>query len=276
MSIVDRIKEEAKRSGTSKRKFTYFREGQKQRVRFLNEMDEGIEIDFHDSYEKNINVPCQEAIGKSYCPYCEDTELKTRTQYAWSVWNYETGEVQIFMFRVNNCSPVPALLAMWENYGTIMDRDYVISQSGSRADKTFSVVPMDKAKFRNTKAKAMSEQAILKAIAKAFPADDSEDEEEEAPKPRGKKKPAGNKKPVKKPVEDDTDDDDDYDDEWSEEEEKEYDKMTAKELYQECKKRELEVRPKKPQQYYIKMLEEDDDANDDWSDGDDEEDWEDD
>ena len=69
----------------------------------------------------------------------------------WSVYNYEAKEVQLFMFPVNNFTPVPALVALYENYGTLMDRDYVISVSGRGVNKSFTVIPMDKVKFRNTK-----------------------------------------------------------------------------------------------------------------------------
>ena len=51
--------------------------------------------------------------------------------------------------------------------------------------------------------------------------------------------------------------------------------MSAKELYKLCKDRGIEVKPKKSEKYYIKQLEEYDQAQDDWSDEDEEEeeDW---
>ena len=131
MGLVDKIKADVKKSGQNKGKFIYFREGTKQRVRFLTDMDDGMEVTFHDSFEKSLNVPCQEHFGRA-CPHCEDDSLRTRSQYVWSVYNYDTKEVQLFMFPVNNCTPIPALMAMYENYGTITDRDFVISVSGKQ------------------------------------------------------------------------------------------------------------------------------------------------
>ena len=281
MGLLDNIKKDAKKSGQSKGKFIYFREGQKQRIRFLQDMDEGQEIVWHDSYEQGINVPCQEHFGKN-CPYCEDDSLRTRSQYAWSVWNYETNEVQVFMFPVNNCSPLPALVALYETYGTLTDRDYVISVSGKQQNKSFSVVPMDKAKFRNQKAKPFSEQALLKMIDKAWPAEDNDDEddEDEAPKKkRGPKKSGGKTKTKKSYDEDEDEDEDDYSDEDfdDEEDEDEYEDLSPKELFNLCKKRKLDAAPKKSAKYYINILREADKAEDDWGDDDDEEDdWEDD
>ena len=264
MGILDSIKRDAKKSGQNKGKFIYFREGQKQRVRFLQDMDEGMEVTWHDSFEQGINVPCQELFGRP-CKYCEDDTLRTRKQYIWSVWNYETKEVQLFMFAVNNCSPIPALVAMYETYGTLMDRDYVISVTGKQQNKTFSVVPMDKVKFRNTKAKPFSTKSVLQMLDKAWPSDSSDDEDE-VPKKKGK--------PNTKVEEDDYEDvDDDYGYEDDEAEEQDYSDMSAKELFNLCKKRKIDAVPKKSQKYYIKLLEDYDDAQEDW--GDEEDEWED-
>lgn len=276
MGLLDKIKSDVKKSGQNKSKFIYFREGTKQRVRFLTDMDDGMEVVFHDSFERSVNVPCQEIFGRD-CPYCGDDSLRTRSQYVWSVYNYETKEVQLFMFAVNNCSPIPALMAMYENYGTLTDRDYVISTTGKQQNKTFSVVPMDKVKFRNEKAKAYSEKAILKMLDKAFPcdsADDEDEDEDEAPK---KKAPKSTGKKSKKPEPEVEEDEDDYDDEeWGEEEDDDkidYSEMSPKELYELCKERDIKAAPKKPAKFYINLLEEYDQAHEDW--GDDEEDEED-
>lgn len=273
MGLVDKIKQDVKKSGRNKGKFIYFREGQKQRIRFLTDMDDGMEVTFHDSFEAGINVPCQEIFGKD-CPYCDDESLRTRSQYIWSVYNYETKEVQLFMYPVNNCSPIPALMAMYENYGTITDRDYVISVSGKQQNKTFSVVPMDKVKFRNAKVKPFSEQAILKMLDKAYPADADEDEEDEDDKPVRKSK-SSKSKPNTKKAKPEPEEDEDWEDE---EGEIDYSEMSPKELYQLCKERDIDVAPKKPAKYYINQLEEYDAAQEDWEDDDsedDEEDWED-
>lgn len=270
MGLLDKIKSDVAKSGSNKGKFIYFREGQKVRVRFLNDMDEGMEVKFHDSFERGINVPCQEIYGKD-CLYCEDEDLRTRSQYIWSVYDYEAKEVKLFMFAVNNCSPIPALMALYETYGTLTDRDYVISVTGKQQNKSFTVVPMDKNKFRNEKAKAYSEKAILKMLAKAFPADESEDDEEdyeeEDEKPtKTKSKPQ--KASTKKADDDDWDEGEDTD--------VDYTTMSPKELYGLCKERDIECVPKKPAKYYINLLEEYDEAQDDWGDEDeaDDDDWE--
>lgn len=286
MGLVDSIKNDVRKAGTNKGKFIYFREGVKQRVRFLTEMDDGMEIKFHDSFERGINVPCQEIFGRS-CPYCDDNDgIRTRSQYAWSVYNYETKEVQIFMFPVNNCSPIPALLAMHENYGTITDRDYVISVSGKQQNKTYSVVPMDKVRFRNDKAKPYSEKAILKMLDKAYPCDATDDDDIEDDgddgddEPKSKRNTSKSKStPSKGKAKSKDDDDYDGDQDWDDEEEDaapDYSSMSDRELYKLCKERGIDAKPKKPVKYYINLLKEYDAAQDDWDDEDDEDGWEDD
>ena len=255
MGLVDDIKNQVKKSGTNKGKFLYFKAGTKIRVRFLDDMDDGHKVKFHDSFTAGVNVPCQEIFDRG-CPYCDDDELRTRDQYAWSVWDYDAKEVKVLMAAVNQCSPVPALVSMYEAYGTLCDRDYVITKSGQQQSTTYSVVPMDKAKFRNEKAKALSESAFLKILDKAFPCDD--EEEDEAPKKRAPKK-SGKKRP--EPEEDEWDDDE------NEDEAIDYSELSAKELYKLCKERDIDVEPKKPAKYYITKLEDDDSKKEDgWDD----------
>lgn len=271
--LLSKIKNDVKRSGSNKRKLIYFRDGSKIRVRFLTDMDDGMEVKFHDNFEAGINVPCQEVFGRN-CPYCEDEDsVRTRSQYIWSVWNYEAKEVQLFMFPVNNCSPIPALMAMYETYGTLCDRDYVITQVGKQQNKTFSVVPMDKNKFRNDKAKAFSEKGILKILDKAFPFDDGEEMEDDDYEVEDKKSKKTKAK-SKKHEEYDEDEDDTFDDEEFDDEEESYEDMSPKELFKLCKEREIEAKPKKNARYYINLLEEYDEAQDDWGSEDDDE-WED-
>lgn len=274
MSLVDDIKNDVKKAGANKSKIVYFREGQKTRIRFLDDMEDGMKITFHDSFSKGVNVPCQVELGKSSCHYCEDEELRTRDQYCWTIYDYEANEVKVLLSPVNNCSPIPAIMALYETYGTLTDRDYVISVTGKQQNKTFSVVPMDKNKFRNEKAKPMSESKKLAIIAKAFPADDVDDEDEDeddAPKVKKTKKAPAAKPPKKAAKGRDRDEDEEEEDEEEEEETTDYSEMSAKELFKLCKEREIECEPKKPVKYYVRLLEENDKAQDDW--GDEEDDW---
>ena len=267
------IKSEIAKSGTNKGKFLFFKDGTKKRVRFLTDMEDGMSITFHDSYSLGINVPCQEEFKRD-CPYCENEELRTRPMFIWSVYDYEDKEVKLLMFPVNNFSPIPSLTSLYEAYGTLLDRDYEIKQTGSQQNKSFSVVPLDKNKFMNRKVKPLSDSEILKIVDKAYPADNNEDfgddEEEEKPKNKSKSKKGKSKVTMNEPEE--------TDDDWDEDEENDYESKSAKELFKLCKERDINCKPKKSKEYYIDLLEEADEENeqdDDWDEDEDSDDWDD-
>lgn len=268
MGLLDKIKQDAKNAGGNKGKFFYVKDGDKRRIRFLQDMEDGKEITFHDSFEANVNIPCQEIFGRK-CAYCDEEGLRTRVLYAWSVWDYDAKNVKILMYAMNNCSPVGAIAAAYETYGTLLDRDYVISCTGKGKDKVMNVMPMDKEKFRNDKAKPFSEKAFFEILDKAYPDEYSDDNNE----PKMKKKSAVKKS---KEVEDDDIETDlpfttPIDDEYSD--------MSPKELFKLCKERNIEAEPKKPAAFYAELLREADKAEDDWGDDDeddesDDDDWE--
>lgn len=168
MGIIDAIKKDIQKSGGSKDKILFVRSDDKVRIRFLQDLDEGYEFTFHDSYELGLNALCLEELGKN-CPLCGDERLRTRTLYAWSVYNYDTKRVEIALYAVNNCTPVSDFVAMQENYGTLLDRDYVLAKKGKQTNSTYTVIPQDKQKFRNSKVKPYSKSAMLKIIAAAYP-----------------------------------------------------------------------------------------------------------
>ena len=257
MSIVNDIKAAAAKSGANKAKIIYFKEGQKTRIRFLSDMDDGLKVTFHDSFEQGINTPCREIFGEE-CPLCDNESLRTRDQYIWSVYDYDANMVKILMAPVNNCSPIPAIVGMYDVYGTLTDRDYVVTRTGKQQNTSYSVVPMDKVKFRNTKAKPLSESKIYEILDKAYPYE-SEDEEEE--KPRKKKANSSKVKAKTKVEEEDWEKDEEIEEE--EEIEIDYEELSPKELYDLCKERGISVKPKKPSAYYINLLEEADEA-DEW------------
>lgn len=245
MGLLENIRRDAEKAGQNKAKMFYVKDGQKARIRFLQDMQDGWEVPFHDSFELGINLPCREFFGKD-CPYCGEEGLRTRSLYAWSVWDYEAKEVKVLMYAMNNCTPIASIASMFENYGTLLDRDYVIQRNGKQQNTSYSVIPMDKNKFRNDKAKPYSKSAFMKILDKAFPdehadklgATEEAEVEEEAT-------------------------------------ESAYAGKTAKELYKLCKERGLEAVVKKPEKYYINLLEEDDKSHEDWDEEEDDLPWDD-
>ena len=266
--LLDKIKADAQKSGSSRSKFFYVKDGDKKRVRFLTEADDGFEVVFHDSYEANINVPCPEIFGRE-CPYCGEEGLRTRSQYVWYVWDYDAAEVKIFMYPMNNCSPIGAVIAAYETYGSLLDRDFMIQRTGKQQNTQYSVMPMDKNEFKNKKAKPLSESAFLEILEQAYPDELSKKYESD-----NKMKPKSKAKSKKEA--DDDDDDTDLPFTTPDDAEADYDEMTAKELYKLCKERDIDAEPKKSEKYYIRLLQEADKAKDEWEDddeNDEDEDW---
>ena len=128
---------------------------------------------------------------------------------------------------------------------------------------------MDKAKFRNQKAKPFSEKKMLEILLKAWPypnCDGDDDDYDDEPVKKHRKK-----------VDEPDDDQSDYDDSWDDDEKPDYSEMSPIELFKLCKERNIDAMKRKPQKYYVNILEEDDKANDDWGsdDDDDDDEWED-
>lgn len=258
MSILNRIKKGVANSGSNKGKVIYIKADSKIRIRFLQEIEDGIVITNHDHFDDGINFFDQEMIKGERHELQDDEGLRHREAYVWSVWDYDAKEVKLFIGYANNFNPLPALIGMYEAYGTIMDRDYVIQRNGTGTKTSYSVVPMDKVKFKNSKAKPYAEKKLLDILDKAFPApgskDDDEDEDEN-PKKKGK---------GRKPNEEGPEDDDGDEDEYGE--------MSPKELYMECLERGLTAKKKQKKQYYIDILiaddqedvEDDEDEDDEW------------
>lgn len=257
-SKLAEMKNEINKSGGSKGKIFYVKKDTKRRIRFLWDCEDAMALVFHDSYAENINVLCQEEIGKD-CPYCGREDLRTRKFFAWPVWDYDAKDVKIFMYPASNFSPVPSVISMYETYGTLLDRDFMIDRKGDGTNTSYTVIPMDKSKFRQTKEnKAPSEKEITKIVAKAYAPQDDMDDDDEYEEEMPKKKKASKKAP--EPVEDDDETEDMLD----------YEDMSAQDLYKLCKARGIECKPKKSEEYYIDLLEEYDSQQDDDEEADDE------
>lgn len=196
--LISKMKKSIESSGGNRSKFiNKIRADKKVRVRFLQELDSGLEVTMHDSFERGIDAVCRKHFDED-CPFCGEEDVTTKSKYCWSVWDVDAKEVKVFMWHATSKSPVNFLLSFYETYGTIMDRDYVLERKGTKFDTTYNVIPMDKSKFRNEKAKPYSVSAIMKMLDKGFPAvevdysrdkddDDDEDEDVKAKSKKSKK-----------------------------------------------------------------------------------------
>lgn len=150
-SILDSMKAQIKNSGKSFGSFFNIKEsGAKVRVRFLTEMDEAIEMEFHSKWNggaAGIYHPCLSYYGAD-CPNCDSNDVKTAPEFILQCWNYETKRVEIFKFKANKCTPIFDLVNIYEEYGTITDMDIVITRNGVKTDTSYSVMPKAPAPFK--------------------------------------------------------------------------------------------------------------------------------
>lgn len=188
MGLIDSMKERIKNSGVNKKEVFYIAADSKRRIRFLQELDSGYEFKFHSHWNKGINALCAETYGKP-CPYCNDSdeEMKEITNYAFSVFDYDSNDVKILLYKATGLTPLPAFIDFFDEYGTIMDRDYTIKKSGKGMSGNITVLPGERTTFRNAKAKPYTKNQIVKILQKAFPINEDDyeiddDEEEEKPK----------------------------------------------------------------------------------------------
>ena len=201
--FLDQIKTAVKNSGSSKKDILYFGADTSKRIRFLQELDDGHSYTFHSDFETKIYEPCQDQEDHEDCKLCQQG-IGTKEVFVWSVYDYDTSSVKLLAIKATGISPVPALIEFFEEYGTIMDRDYKIKKVGKGMGGSYTVTPLDKEKFGVKKAKPYSEKEIWEMFKKAYSSkdvededDDDEDEEEEDVKSTKKSKKAKKEKSLK-------------------------------------------------------------------------------
>lgn len=196
-NFLDQIKTAVKNSGSSKKDILYFGADTSKRIRFLQELDEGHSYTFHSDFETKIYEPCQDQEDHENCKLCQQG-IGTKEVFVWSVYDYDTSSVKLLAIKATGISPVPALIEFFEEYGTIMDRDYKIKKVGKGMGGSYTVTPLDKEKFGVKKAKPYSEKEIWEMFKKAYSSkdveDDDDDEEEEGEEVKPTKKSKKDKK----------------------------------------------------------------------------------
>mgnify|MGYP000919175144 CR=1 FL=1 len=201
-NLIAEMKAKIAASGTSKKEILYFGKDSVKRVRFLQELDTGYVFEFHNDWAVNILELCKDPEDHENCPLCEQG-IKIYENFAWSVWDYDSNSVRILLFKANGVSPIPSFIEMYEEFGTIMDRDYKIKKVGQGQGGSFVVTPLDKERFNNKKAKPFTKKQMQEILEKAYAKqeveedDDDEEEDEEEVTSKNSKKQAKKKKQKK-------------------------------------------------------------------------------
>ena len=143
------------------------------------EFDEGMKIVWHNSYEGGVDTPCLEYYNMD-CPHCAVTKedgMRTREYYAWTVYDYDKQKQRILMYAVSDAyTPIMAILAIYDEFGTVLDRDLIIKRTGKKLNTNYTVINGDKS--RSPRGKVWTQEQIFAKIKKAYI-----DIEEEEPEP---------------------------------------------------------------------------------------------
>lgn len=186
--FLAKLKKKIAESGQSKKGIWYVKEGQKKRVRFLTQLTKGKEIVWHSKWvgqKSEVDTPCLAQYGKD-CPFCGVDGVSERERFAWTVYDYEEKQRQIFLFYANRNSPVMHLAPFYEQWGTITDRDLVIQRTGKGVDTVYTIIPNGPSDFLPKGVKRFTTDELLELVWKAFGqgslddySDEGEEEEEE-------------------------------------------------------------------------------------------------
>lgn len=209
-NLIKMMKSQIAKSGSSKKEIIYFAKDSVHRVRFLQELDHGYEFEFHNDWDTKIFELCKDPEDHENCKLCNDG-IAIQQNFVWCVWDYDSSSVKLIQFKATGVSPIPALIEMYEEYGTIMDRDYKIKKVGQGQGSSFSVTPLDKERFSNSKAKPLNRMQVKEILEKAWTSnkvddvdeDESEDDDEiEEVKPTKKKKKVKKEPTIQEKLED--------------------------------------------------------------------------
>lgn len=207
--LLDEIKENLQKGGDGNFKDIFFLKdaGSKARIRFLQGIDDGISIKFHqskfgeaDSYQH----PCFEYYDRE-CPHCDGKE---EVRYAWSVYDFESKSKKIFIYKANRATPIPHLIALselledWEDeegetesYG-IDECIVAITRNDIGTNSNYTLTPL-KVGENSKKMEPFTEDEVFEILKKAYKVDEEDNEELEV-RPKKKKKKNGTKEKAKK------------------------------------------------------------------------------
>ena len=174
-SLIEAMKAKIAQSGGTRKEILFFKSDTVKRVRFLQELDQGYAFQFHSDFNRQLYELCQDPEDHENCPLCNE-EVPIKEEYCWSVWDYDSNDVKIFKTRMTSASAGPALIEMFEEFGTIMDRDYKIKKVGKGTGSSFVVTPLDKSRFRG-EAKPYTESEVKDIFIKAYGGATAEEEE---------------------------------------------------------------------------------------------------
>lgn len=91
-------------------------------VRFLTDFEEAVVIEMHDKFKYMYPQPCFSYYNKK-CPFHDAPGFRVRTQYAFTVFDYESKVKKLFMTTHGPNSAMDDIVEIYEKNKTLKDRD---------------------------------------------------------------------------------------------------------------------------------------------------------
>lgn len=196
-SISQEVEQAALRSEQIKLQDLFWKKieaGEKRKIRFLSDYDDGMPIWVHNRYRKGAEDNLFDAVCHAMwgldCPHCADMdfdtekELKREKKIAWPVFlfpsekeiknNLQRGRFAIFFFKHTKLSVVGHITRMFGDEdllnGTLLENDLLIGRTGSGiSDTVYSVNSVNKAKNVHTDHLRIPNQVqLLELATRAF------------------------------------------------------------------------------------------------------------
>lgn len=146
--IRDGINNPTSGGGGMPAKQSFIPSGKSKRFRFFTEWDEDqiIEITMHGKFQVIFPQPCLKYYGKK-CPFCKlpKDKMRTYSSFVFTVWEYQDaeegteGRKRILLTESRPNQIAEGLMEVFDENGTITDRDLIITRKGERNTTRYKV-----------------------------------------------------------------------------------------------------------------------------------------
>ena len=135
----------------------------KKLIRFLTEFDKALPIIMHDQFKVMYPQPCLRYYEEP-CPFHGESGFRETTQYAFTVWDYESQSKRVAMWKATAAGPMEDLLYQFDKNSTITDRDWEIKRSGTGTKGTTRARSMDPAPFEGKLSQPFPEERVMEIV----------------------------------------------------------------------------------------------------------------
>ncbi len=177
--ILDKVKKALAESSAGSgmpQEVLFIPEKQKIQVRFLSDFEDAVILLFHEKFDEKtkyaLRQPCWRQYGKD-CPF-HVPGYKDSDRYIWTVFVYEQKVKRMLLVKPTKNSVMNNLVQIYEQFGSLTDRDIIISRNGTGLNTTYTALALDKAPYEGELKKPWTAEKILEYLSVALKAPEAE------------------------------------------------------------------------------------------------------